>query len=121
MVMLPLEEAQQLLFANDRANTVLVSNAYDEMGGLEHTTAVTRRLGELALDPDAVDQVAAILARPDVGVPGRSSSRLPPDLLTASAMQADEQATAILQGFHREHWPGPWHAGGGDAGRCGRL
>ncbi|MDI9546571.1 MAG: FtsX-like permease family protein [Chloroflexota bacterium] len=96
VVMLPLEEAQQLLFMNDRVNTVLVSNAGDEMGGLEHTTAVTRRLGELALDPDAVDQVAAILARPDVGPVVQQAA---PDLLTASAMQADEQAPAILQAF----------------------
>ncbi len=96
VVMLPLEEAQQLLFMNNRVNTVLVSNAGDELSGLDHTAAVTRRLGELALDPEAVDRVAAILARPDVGPVIQQAV---PDLLTATTMQAHDEAPAFMQAF----------------------
>jgi len=96
VVMLPLEEAQQLLFMNDRVNAVLVSNTGDELGGLEHTEAVTRRLGQLALDPAAVDRVAAILARSDVGPVVQDAA---PALLTQTSMQADEEAPALVKAF----------------------
>ncbi|GIK72168.1 MAG: hypothetical protein BroJett021_11560 [Chloroflexota bacterium] len=66
VVMLRLDEAQQLLFMPAKVNSVLVSNAGDEMTGMQHTDAVSRRLRVLALDDDAVATIAATLARPDV-------------------------------------------------------
>ncbi|MFN3334957.1 MAG: FtsX-like permease family protein, partial [Caldilinea sp.] len=68
VVMLRLDEAQQLLFMPAKVNSVLVSNAGDEMTGMQHTDAVSQRLRVLALDDDAVATIAATLARPDVRV-----------------------------------------------------
>ncbi|MCC6166700.1 MAG: ABC transporter permease [Caldilineaceae bacterium] len=66
VVMLRLDEAQKLLFMNGKVNNILVSNVGDEIEGIEHTEAVSARLKALALDPAAVDQVFAILQRPQV-------------------------------------------------------
>lgn len=66
VVMLRLDEAQQLLFMPGKVNSVLVSNVGDEMSGMEHTAAVSKRLRVLALDSDAVATLAALLARSDV-------------------------------------------------------
>ena len=66
VVMLRLDEAQQLLFMPGKVNSVLVSNVGDEMTGMEHTEAVSKRLRELALDSDAVATIAAALTRSDV-------------------------------------------------------
>ena len=66
VVMLRLDEAQQLLFMPGKVNSVLVSNVGDEMTGMEHTDAVSKRLRVLALDNDAVATIAALLARSDV-------------------------------------------------------
>ena len=96
VVMLPLDEAQQLLFMNDRVNAVLVSNAGDELGGLAHTEAVTRRLSELALDPAAIDRVAAILASAGVAPLVEEAA---PALLTATVMEPDEDVPAFIQAF----------------------
>ena len=93
VVMLPLEEAQQLLFMNDKVNTVLVSNLGDELSGLEHSEEVTQRLSVLAMDPAAVDKINEILARPDVGPIVAESA---PDLLTDTSMQADEGAPPLV-------------------------
>jgi len=66
VVMLRLDEAQQLLFMPDKVNSMLVSNQGDEMSGMQHTAAVSRRLRVLALDDSAVATVARILAEPAV-------------------------------------------------------
>ncbi|MEA3336507.1 MAG: FtsX-like permease family protein [Chloroflexota bacterium] len=66
VVMMPLDEAQKLLFMDGKINNVLVSNLGDEQEGLVHTEAVSERLRVLALDPDAVERVTAILRRPAV-------------------------------------------------------
>lgn len=66
VVMLRLDEAQQLLFMNGKVNNVLVSNAGDMLGGIEHTDAVSRHLRVLAMNESALEQVVAILRQPDV-------------------------------------------------------
>jgi len=66
VVMMPLTEAQQLLFMDGKVNNILVSNLGDNMTGLEHTEAVSERLKVLAMDPQVVDEVTAILLRPQV-------------------------------------------------------
>ena len=96
VVMMPLSEAQNLLFMQDRVNTVLVSNAGDELEGLQYTAEVTERLNILALDPDASDRIAAILARPDVAPLVQAGA---PALVTETTMQADEQAPPLVQIF----------------------
>lgn len=66
VVMLRLDEAQQLLFMNGKVNNVLISNTGDELGGIEHTEAVSEKLRVLAMDEVALERVVAILRRPDV-------------------------------------------------------
>ncbi len=66
VVMLRLDEAQKLFFMNDKVNAVLVSNAGDELSGMQHTDAVSKRLKVLALDPDAVATVRTTLQDPAV-------------------------------------------------------
>ena len=63
-----LTEAQQLLslIMPDRVNAVLVSNVGDPIEGIQYTAAVSDRLRILALEPEGVEQVTAILSRPDV-------------------------------------------------------
>jgi putative ABC transport system permease protein len=78
VVMLRLSEAQQLLFMNGKVNAVLVSNVGDEMSGMQHTEAVSRRLRVLALDSVAVGTVADILRRSDVrAIVEREAASLP--------------------------------------------
>lgn len=85
VVMLRLDEAQQLLFMNGKVNNVLVSNQGDELGGVEHTAAVSRQLRVLAMNENALEQVVATLRRPDVQ-----------SLLTTAAGNAQE---AVMEGF----------------------
>ncbi len=68
VVMIDLAEAQQLLspIMPDRVNAVLISNVGDPIEGIQHTAAVSDRLRILALEPEGVEQVTAILSRPDV-------------------------------------------------------
>ncbi len=66
VVMMPLDEAQKLLFMNGKINNVLVSNLGDEEEGLVHTEAVSDRLRVLAMAPESVAAVVAILRRPEV-------------------------------------------------------
>jgi putative ABC transport system permease protein len=66
VVMLRLDEAQQLLFMNGKVNNVLVSNLGDDLGGIQHTDAVSRRLRVLAMNEEALEQVVTVLRRPDV-------------------------------------------------------
>ncbi|MEZ4735030.1 MAG: FtsX-like permease family protein [Caldilineaceae bacterium] len=66
VVMMRLDEAQKLFFMHDKVNNVLISNQGDELSGLAQTTAVSERLKVLALDPAAVEELAAILRRPAV-------------------------------------------------------
>lgn len=66
VVMLRLDEAQQLLFMNGKVNNVLISNAGDTLGGIEHTDVVSRRLRVLAMNDAALEQVVVTLRRPDV-------------------------------------------------------
>jgi len=66
VVMLRLDEAQQLLFMNGKVNNVLISNTGDELGGIQHTEAVSEKLRVLAMDEAALERVVAILRRPDV-------------------------------------------------------
>lgn len=79
VVMLRLNEAQQLLFMDGKVNAVLVSNQGDEMTGMQHTDAVSKRLRVLALDSVAVGTVADVLRRSDVrAIVEREAASLPP-------------------------------------------
>ncbi len=66
VVMMRLDEAQKLFFMSGKVNNVLVSNQGDELTGLTHTSAVSKRLKVLALDPTTVQQVVDILRKPAV-------------------------------------------------------
>jgi putative ABC transport system permease protein len=66
VVMLRLDEAQELLFMPGRINNVLVSNAGDADTGMENTAAAARQLRALALNEDALTELAALLRQPDV-------------------------------------------------------
>ena len=66
VVMLRLDETQKLLFMNGRVNNILISNQGDEIEGIDHTEAVSKRLRVLALDPVLVDTVVELLRRPSV-------------------------------------------------------
>ena len=80
VVMLRLDEAQQLLFMQDRVNAILVSNLGDELAGVAYTDEVSQRLKVLAMDREGVAQVAAILDRPDVRETiQRAAVALPPE------------------------------------------
>lgn len=85
VVMLRLDEAQQLLFMNGKVNNVLVSNLGDDLGGIEHTDAVSQQLRVLAMDESALAQVVATLRRSDVQ----------PLLVTAAANAQD----AVMEDF----------------------
>ena len=64
--MMRLDEAQQLLFMRGKVNNILVSNVGDNMAGIEHTREVSNQLRVLAMDEDALTQVADLLRQPDV-------------------------------------------------------
>lgn len=102
VVMLRLDEAQQLLFMPDKVNSVLVSNVGDEMTGMQHTDAVSKRLRVLALDDDAVATIAAVLARPDVRT---TLERLSVDLPAEGQVQLNDaeelppMVAAVLETF----------------------
>lgn len=66
VVMLRLDEAQRLLFMDNKVNNILISNLGDEVEGLEQTQAVSARLKALALDPDALNQLFTTLQQPEV-------------------------------------------------------
>ncbi len=66
VVMLRLDEAQELLFMPGRINNVLVSNAGDATTGMANTAAAARQLRALALNEDALAELAALLREPDV-------------------------------------------------------
>lgn len=92
VVMLRLTEAQELLFMHDRINAVLVSNLGDELEGVQYSDEVSQRLAVLALDPPAVEQVMAILRRPNVANVVLAAAAEPPP----TAMP-DEDAPAIVR------------------------
>ena len=94
VVMLPLDEAQQLLFMNDKVNAVLVSNLGDELSGLEHSSDVTERLSMLAMDPNAVDAIASVLTRPDVAPLLRDAA---PELLAVPPMEDEEDMPEFVR------------------------
>ncbi|MBP8292901.1 MAG: FtsX-like permease family protein, partial [Caldilineaceae bacterium] len=97
VVMLRMDEAQQLLFMQDKVNSVLVSNIGDEMTGMEQTDAVSRRLRVLALDTGAVATISGILAQPEV------RARLDPIIAelpeSAQVTIEDEDVPPVLAGF----------------------
>ncbi len=66
VVMLRLDEAQELLFMPGRINNVLVSNAGDADTGMANTAAAARQLRALALNEDALAELAALLREPGV-------------------------------------------------------
>ena len=97
VVMLRMDEAQKLLFMQDKVNSVLVSNVGDEMTGMQHTDAVSQRLRVLALDSTAVATIAAILGQP---APRAAVDRLVADLPeTAEVTIEDEDVPPVLAGF----------------------
>jgi putative ABC transport system permease protein len=104
-VMMRLDEAQQLLFMNNKVNAILVSNLGDEMEGIEHTRAVSTRLSALALDDDALTDIAAILRRPDVApileraVAGAQETILPEEMpaIVAMFVQSTEQFGGLVE------------------------
>ena len=66
VVIMRLDEAQELLFMQGKVNNVLVSNQGDMLQGVEYTGAVSGRLRALAMEPDVLDEVVAILREPAV-------------------------------------------------------
>lgn len=66
VVMMRLDEAQKLFFMNGKVNNILISNQGDELAGIELTAAVSQRLRVLAMDEAALNEVVAILRRPEV-------------------------------------------------------
>ncbi len=68
VVVMPLDEAQQLLFMVDKVNAVLVSNQGDAVSGIEHTAAVNERLRVLALNEDGVTRLFSLLREPAVKI-----------------------------------------------------
>ncbi len=66
VVMMRLSEAQQLVFMQGKVNNVLISNLGDELTGVEHTEAVSERLRVLAMDPETLAEIVAILRQPAI-------------------------------------------------------
>ncbi|MEM7537391.1 MAG: FtsX-like permease family protein [Chloroflexota bacterium] len=66
VVVMNLDEAQRLLFMEDRINSVLVSNQGDELEGMALTAEVSERLRILSLNDDAIDNLMAVLREPTV-------------------------------------------------------
>lgn len=66
VVVMDLPEAQRLLFMEGRVNNVLISNLGDEFSGLQYTSQVSDRLRVLALNDEAVAELAELLRQPDV-------------------------------------------------------
>ena len=94
VAMMHLDEAQKLFFMNGKVNSILVSNQGDAMHGIAHTDAVSKRLRALALDPEALDQVVAILRRPAVAaVIITEAGRV------KESMQADIEAPPVIAAF----------------------
>jgi putative ABC transport system permease protein len=65
VVMLRLDEAQHLLFMQNRINNILISNRGDAIEGLQLTNDVTKRLRILALNDQLVAEIVAKLRTPD--------------------------------------------------------
>jgi putative ABC transport system permease protein len=66
VAMMRLDEAQKLLFMQGKINNVLVSNKGDELGGVQYTDEVSQKLRVLAMDEVALNDVIALLRRPDI-------------------------------------------------------
>ncbi len=64
VIVLELEEAQKLLFMSDRINAALVSNAGDELTGINNTDAVHRILQTQAFNAEHLAVVQAALQNP---------------------------------------------------------
>lgn len=105
-----LDEAQKLLFMSNKVNNVLVSNEGDLLSGIEHTDAVSKRLSELAMDPDSLRLAVEVLRRPQVleeieaksgmGVAGLldgSDDDIPPPILAIITTFAPNLGTAAQQ------------------------
>ena len=96
VVMLRLDEAQKLFFMNDKVNAVLVSNAGDELSGMQHTDAVSKRLKVLALDRDAVATVRTTLQDP--AVRPRLAAAIPDLPESPSVIQDEEDVPPMIAG-----------------------
>ncbi|MEZ4709935.1 MAG: FtsX-like permease family protein [Caldilineaceae bacterium] len=66
VVVMPLGEAQRLLFMENRINSVLVSNQGDAFAGMQYTDQVNQRLRVLALSDNATRQIVALLRETEV-------------------------------------------------------
>ncbi len=64
VVIFEVAEAQRLLFMSERINAILISNAGDELTGIQHTDAVNADLQLLAYDQGALSRIEAILTSP---------------------------------------------------------
>ena len=64
VVIFEVAEAQRLLFMSERINAILISNAGDELTGIQHTDAVNSDLQLLAYDQGALSSIEAILRSP---------------------------------------------------------
>ncbi|MBK8051298.1 MAG: FtsX-like permease family protein [Anaerolineales bacterium] len=107
VVMLRLDEAQKLLFMEDKVNAVLVSNLGDELTGMQHTDAVSKRLAMLALDDDAVQSIAEIVRQPDANQELRDLAASLPDSPTVTVDDEAEMPpllagifNSVLQSFN---------------------
>lgn len=66
VVMMHTDEAQKLLFMNDRINNILISNAGDEVSGMVHTAEVSDQLRGLSLNEEQLDALMVTLRQPEV-------------------------------------------------------
>ena len=66
VVVMDLEEAQKLLFMSERINAALVSNAGDELTGIDNTDAVNRLLQAQSFNAESMATVKAALRTPVV-------------------------------------------------------
>lgn len=99
VIVMDLAEAQQLLFMPERINAALVSNAGDELAGIDNTDAVNRILQAQSFNPESVATVKAALRTPSVAQVIRdhaSAAEEGPDRVFASG---DDPLSAAIANF----------------------
>lgn len=98
VVVMSIEEAQRLLFMENRVNTVLVSNQGDQLEGLDLTEDVSNRLRALVLNDQKVEELMALLREPDIRpILEREIERKISDSIIAE--DPDSQKPAFLSTF----------------------
>ena len=100
VIVMELEEAQQLLFMPERINAALVSNAGDELAGIDNTDAVNRILQAQSFNAESMATVKTALRTPSVAQVVRehaSAAEEGPDRVFAS--NDDNPLSAAIANF----------------------